>query len=126
MLSAPLIIGCDLTRLDEFTLNLLTDDEVIAIDQDPLGKQAVQVLKDGDIRVWVKDVADGTKTVGIFNLGTETTKYKLDLKKAGLKQTAELRDIWRQKSFGKFSGNADLMIPSHGVLLLKEMKRIGN
>jgi alpha-galactosidase len=68
MLSAPLLIGCDLERLDPFTLNLLTNDEVIALDQDPLGKQAFPKIIEGDIQVWVKDLEDGNDAFGIFNL----------------------------------------------------------
>jgi alpha-galactosidase len=123
MLSAPLLIGCDLSRLDEFTLNLLTNDEVIAVDQDLLGKQAVPVIKDGDIQVWAKDLADGSKAVAIFNLGKKTSGYSLDFNKIGLKSNVELRDLWRQKSLGNFTGKADLKIPSHGVLLLKEIRK---
>ena len=119
LLSAPLLIGCDLERLDEFTLNLLTNDEVIAIDQDPLGSQARQVLVEGEIQVWVKNLADGTKAIGVFNLGPKTQNYRLNLQKAGLKSGSELRDLWRQKSLGKAGADHEVSIPSHGVLLLK-------
>ena len=116
LLSAPLLIGCDLQRLDEFTLNLLTNDEVIAIDQDPLGSQAKRVLTDGDIQIWVKELADGSKAIGVFNLSEKTMKYDLNFEKAGLKAGGELRDLWRQKNLGK---PANISIPSHGVMLLK-------
>ena len=119
LLSAPLLIGCDLERLDDFTLNLLTNDEVIAIDQDPLGKQATPVIKEGDIQVWIKELADGTKAVGIFNLGTQTASYSLSMEKAGLKTGLPVRDLWRQKSLGKPGNMMDCKIPSHGVLLLR-------
>jgi alpha-galactosidase len=119
LLSAPLLIGCDLQRLDEFTLNLLTNDEVIALDQDPLGSQAKKVLVDGDIQVWVKELADGSKAIGVFNLSEKTMKYNLDFEKAGIKPGGELRDLWRQKNLGKAAKKIDLAIPSHGVLLLK-------
>ncbi len=68
LLSAPLLIGCDLERLDQFTLNLLTNDEVLAVDQDVLGKQAVRVSENGDVQVFEKELADGSRAVGIFNL----------------------------------------------------------
>lgn len=119
LLSAPLLIGCDLERLDDFTLNLLTNDEVIAIDQDPLGKQATPVIKEGDVQVWVKELADGTKAVGIFNLGTQTASYSLIMEKAGLKTGLPVRDLWRQKTLGKSGNTMDFRIPSHGVLLLR-------
>ncbi len=122
LLSAPLLIGCDLQRLDDFTLNLLTNDEVIAIDQDPLGSQAKQVLVQGDVQVWVKELADGTQVVGVFNTGKQTAGFTLDFQKAGLKQNMGLRDLWRQKELGRFQSKADLSVPSHGVLLLKQTR----
>ncbi len=122
LLSAPLLIGCDLQRLDDFTLNLLTNDEVIAIDQDPLGSQAKQVMIQGDVQVWVKQLADGTQAVGVFNTGKQTARFTLDFQKAGLKQNIGLRDLWRQKELGRFTSRAELSVPSHGVLLLKQSR----
>lgn len=119
LLSAPLLIGCDLTRLDEFTLNLLTNDEVLAIDQDPLGYQAKQVIKNKDIQVWVKDLADGTKAIGIFNLGEKTQKYSLKFDAVGLTGSKILRDLWRQKELGTYTGKYEAIIPAHGVMLIK-------
>jgi len=119
LLSAPLLIGCDLQRLDEFTLNLLTNDEVIALDQDRLGSQAKQVILDGDIQVWVKDMADGSKAFGVFNLGDKTANYILEPEKAGLKAGGELRDLWRQKTLGTAGNSIAVAVPSHGVMLYK-------
>src|SRR5581483_5266440 len=59
MLASPLLIGCDMTHLDDFTLSLLSNDEVLAVDQDPLGKQAAQTVVDGRRQIWVKELADG-------------------------------------------------------------------
>lgn len=118
LLSAPLLIGCDLTRLDAFTLNLLTNDEVLAIDQDPLGYQAKRVIKDKDIQIWVKDLADGSKAIGLFNLGEKTSKYTLDLSKIGLVGFKSIHDLWRQKDLGNFTGKFSTVIPSHGVILI--------
>jgi alpha-galactosidase len=64
LLASPLLIGCDMTQMDDFTLNLLTNDEVLDVSQDPLGKQAGRVLKDGDLEVWAKDMEDGSKSAG--------------------------------------------------------------
>jgi hypothetical protein len=119
LLSAPLLIGCDLERLDDFTLNLLTNDEVLAINQDMLGKQARQVVVDGDIQVWVKELSGGGKAAGIFNLGKSTVKYTLDLQKAGLSPGQELRDLWRQKFLGEPGKTMELTVPSHGVILIR-------
>ena len=69
LLAAPLILSGDITRLDDFTLSLLTNDEVIEVDQDPLGKAALRVAKAGELEVWAKDMEDGRKAVGLFNRG---------------------------------------------------------
>ncbi|MBL7138196.1 MAG: alpha-galactosidase [Bacteroidales bacterium] len=119
LLSAPLLIGCDLDRLDPFTLNLLTNDEVLALDQDPMGKQATPVIIEGDIQVWVKELEDGNKAIGIFNLGEKTTTFPLDLEKAGCQERVSLRDLWRQSNLGTFTDRFETKIPSHGVVLVK-------
>ncbi|NOX19399.1 MAG: alpha-galactosidase [Chlorobi bacterium] len=119
LLSAPLLIGCDLTKLDNFTLNLLTNDEVIAIDQDPLGKQATPVLTDGDIQVWKKELSDGSYAIGIFNLGNNTKNFTLYLENIGLPDSIKARNIWKQKDIGFIYKGKDFRIPSHGTLMLK-------
>jgi alpha-galactosidase len=119
LLSAPLLIGCDLTRLDDFTLNLLTNDEVLALDQDPLGKQAVQKIVKDNIQVWVKELQDGNKAIGVFNLGKESRKYTLNFSDIDINAKIKIRDVWRQKDIGTFSGKYETTVPSHGVILLK-------
>ena len=69
LLSAPLLIGADMSQLDPFTFNLLANDEVLAVNQDALGRQAARVAKDGEAEVWAKEMADGSKAVGLFNRG---------------------------------------------------------
>ena len=71
LLSAPLLIGCDLEKLDDFTLGLLGNDEVLAVDQDSLGQQATCVAANDTLRVFAKDLDDGAKAVGLFNLGDQ-------------------------------------------------------
>ncbi|MBA4407655.1 alpha-galactosidase [bacterium] len=119
LLSAPLLIGCDLTRLDDFTLNLLTNDEVIAIDQDPLGRQATPKVKKDNIQVWVKDLEDGHKAIGIFNLGSESKKFVMNFSKIGLNSKERLRDLWKQKNIGEYKEKYESVVPSHGVTLIK-------
>lgn len=110
LLSAPLLIGCDMSKLDSFTLNLLTNDEVIAIDQDTLGKQAVRVNE----QVWVKELADGSKAIGLFNLDTVYQDISIPLK-----ETVLIRNVWRQQDEGVFKGTYHAKIPPHGVRLIK-------
>jgi hypothetical protein len=116
MLSAPLLIGCDLAALDPFTLSLLTNDEVLAVDQDPLGKQATPKYKRGDFQVWVKPLKDGGFAVAAFNLGPEAAACPLDWKALGVPEPAGLRDLWRQRDL---PAAREVKVPSHGVVLLR-------
>jgi alpha-galactosidase len=123
LFSAPLLIGCDMEKLDDFTLNLLTNDEVIAVDQDPLGKQAVCVQQIGDLRIYVKELEDGTRAVGFCNFGLEEAPigYK-GFDKLGLSGTQKVRDLWRQKDIGRIKTKTErlaISVPAHGVLLYK-------
>lgn len=121
--SAPLLIGCDLEKLDDFTLNLLTNDEVIAINQDILGKQGVCLQTIGELRVYVKELEDGGKAVAFTNFGREkvSMNYK-DFSKLGIVGKQNVRDIWRQKDIAKIntiSESLSLEIPAHGVAYYK-------
>ena len=123
LLAAPLLIGCDMTKLDDFTLNLLSNDEVLAIDQDPLGKSATCVLKDGDLRVYEKELEDGARAFGFFNLGPATMSLNFrKLASLGCKGKLHVRDLWRQLNLSDVdvaNGALPLVIPAHGVLLYK-------
>ncbi|UEG51937.1 NPCBM/NEW2 domain-containing protein [Mucilaginibacter daejeonensis] len=128
LFAAPLLIGCDMEKLDAFTLNLLTNDEVIDIDQDPLGKQATCVQTIGDLRIYVKQLEDGSKAVGFCNFGLEQVDMTYhDLAKLGMKGRLKVRDLWRQKDIGNVdvrSGNLKLKVPAHGVLLYKFLPKV--
>jgi alpha-galactosidase len=119
LLSAPLLIGCDMTQLDDFTLSLLTNDEVLDVDQDPLGRQAARVARVGQVEVWAKDMEDGSKAVGLFNRGE--TEATVPAKWADLKLSGKqlVRDLWRQKDLGSFDGLFSASVPRHGVVLVK-------
>ncbi len=119
LLSAPLLLGCDLSRLDDFTLNLLTNDEVLAVNQDPLGNQATPIIKKGNIQVWAKTMVDSSLAVGIFNLGDKGTDYNLELEKLDLEGEQTIRNLWKQENLGTFAGTFKTRVPMHGVKLLK-------
>ncbi|NML56951.1 NPCBM/NEW2 domain-containing protein [Chryseobacterium cheonjiense] len=121
--SAPLLIGCDLEKLDDFTLNLLTNDEVIAVNQDALGKQGVCLHTIGELRIYVKELEDGGKAVAFANFGREKVKlpYK-DFKKLGISGTQSVRDLWRQKNIAEINTDKEILlldIPAHGVVYYK-------
>ena len=116
LLAAPLIIGGDLSSIDEFTLNLLCNNEVIAVDQDPLGKQASMLLEKDSMQVWGRPLNDGSYSAGIFNLGDEAANVVITemLEAAGYTDVSHIRDLWRQKACPE-----EALVPSHGVVLLK-------
>jgi len=121
MLSAPLLIGCDMDRLDPFTLNLLTNDEVLAIDQDALAKQASRVAT---IDVYQKALEDGSTALAFFNRsGVAETHLFNKLSRLGLPGAYHVRDLWRQTDLpnakGDAKGSLTVTVPAHGVLLLK-------
>jgi len=122
MLSAPLLIGCDLDRLDDFTLNLLTNDEVLAIDQDALGQQAVRVATEGAVDVYLKNLEDGSKAIGFFNRGGKTKLKFSKMGELGLQFPLQVRDVWRQQDLPTLEKRTSVMalsIPEHGVMLVR-------
>jgi alpha-galactosidase len=125
LLSAPLLIGCDIAQIDEFTLSLLSNDEVLAIDQDSLGKQATQISnRDGKI-IYAKTLEDGSYAVGLFNVSGAESSISVNWGPWGTLATPDgaskftVRDLWRQKELGKFQSKFEAKVPSHGVVLVR-------
>jgi len=133
LLAAPLLIGCPIEQLDAFTLNLLTNDEVIAIDQDPMGKPGRLMADENGVQTWLRELADGSYAVGFFNTddfgktpqsyfrwGDEKPKeFVVDFTKLGLKGKWKLRDVWQQKDLGVFNGSFQTNIRYHGVVMFR-------
>lgn len=119
LLNAPLLLGCDLSKLDDFTLNLLTNDEVIAVNQDPFGKQAQQVMITDSYQVWMKDLEDGTKAIGIFNISDKDDVIRFYWNNLRLGDKQKVRDLWRQKDLGRFNSMFATKVAAHGVTLIK-------
>jgi alpha-galactosidase len=120
LLSAPLILGCDLRKLDPFTLSLLTNDEVLDIDQDELCKQAVCVLKTGDLEAYAKPLADGSVVVGFFNRGERPSPMKISWSDLKISGPQTLRNVWSQKDLEVSDASFETPpIGRHGVILVK-------
>jgi alpha-galactosidase len=117
--SAPLFIGSPVERLDRFTLGLLSNDEVLDIDQDPLGRQAHLAEKDGDREVWAKSMEDGSKAVGLFNRSPREMPVSAHWTNLGTYGKCRVRDVWRQKDLGTFERSFVARVPSHGVVLVR-------
>ena len=119
LLAANMLIGCDLAQLDDFTVALLCNNEVNAVNQDVLGKQGVPAVREGTLQIWKRQLADGSMAVGIFNVGPDDMTVDLAdyLPSLGIARPLSVRDLWRQKDLP----TTDLVYPvsTHGVRLLK-------
>ena len=117
--SSPLLIGCDMTQLDDFTLNLLTNDEVLAVNQDPLGQEAHRIWSKDDTEVWAKDLQDGTKAVGLFNRDELPQSITVSWSDLGLTGKQAIRDLWRQKDLDPSDTSYTTQVPRHGAVLIR-------
>lgn len=118
LLAAPLLLGNELTQLDAFTKNLLVNDEVIAIDQDPAGHAARKLWAQDGWEIWARELADGRQAVGVFNFGEGFRSLKIAGLVPALAVGSPLRDVWRQRDLGALTAAYEARLPAHGVLLL--------
>ena len=119
LMAAPLIFSGEMAKLDAFTLNVLCNAEVIEVDQDPLGKQAKVLRQTADEFLLVKELADGSKAVGLLNLSADPRKISVTREDLGFGVNLRVRDLWRQKDMGHYSDRFTADVPSHGVVLVK-------
>ena len=117
--AAPLLIGADMARIDQFTIDLLGNREVLAVDQDPMGKAASRVWRDGQLEVWSRPLSDGTFAVGLFNRGPVAAKVTAKWPDIGVAGGQHVRDLWQQKDLGTSTGAFETMVPRHGAMLVR-------
>ena len=115
--NSPLYLGDDLTKIDDFGYRLLTNDEVIGINQ--AGVPARPVDQFSDQQVWYARNADGSFTVALFNLGSKPATVTADFAQLGINGTAKVRDVWDRKDIGQARGSFSADLPVHGTKLLK-------
>ena len=113
------MIGCDMTKLDEFTLSLLTNDEVLDIDQDPLGLGAGCVAEGDDWEIWARPLADGSIAAGLYNKSLREQTVVMDMSALGMECKWRVRDVWRQADLGVFLGKYECSVPAHATHLVK-------
>ena len=104
------------------TIALLTNREVIAVDQDKTGKQGDRVDAMGPVEVWARTLADGSKAVGIFNRSLTAQTTQVDLRRLGFSKAAKARDLWLHKDLGSVDMSYSATVPAHGVVFLKLSK----
>src|SRR5439155_5969313 len=117
LLSSPLLTGCDLNQLDRFTTALLTNDEVLDVNQDPLGRPAGRKAREGQVEVWARPLWDGTLAVGLFNRGPDPAPVTARWSDLGLTGRAQVRDLWQHRELGTAEGSFTATVPRHGVVL---------
>jgi alpha-galactosidase len=117
--ASPLLAGNDIRSMNDTTKSILLNKEVIAVDQDALGKQASPV-KNGNLETWVKPLKDGSVAVGVVNLDKAPTNATVKASDLGLKGPAHSgRDLWAHKDVKFANGEYSASVPGHGVLMLK-------
>ena len=121
LLAAPLIAGNDLKNMTPEIREILTNKEVIAVNQDPLGMQGRRVKKNGDADVWSKQLQDGSRAVILFNRGAAEAEISVAWAELGYPAhlQAAVRDLWQKKDLGKNAGSFSAKVPSHGVVMIK-------
>jgi alpha-galactosidase len=126
--AAPLLTGNDLSQMDDFTTNLLGNREVLAINQDPLGKAAGRVWADNWTQVWARPLSDGTMAVGLFNRAPEPMPVTVKFADIGVGDLPPIRFPWTQTDMGMWAGSGKqytATVPRHGVVLVKIGKSKG-
>ncbi len=118
LMAAPLFYSGDMGRLDDFTLNVLCNAEVIDIDQDPLGKQGRIVRHTADEFILAKPMEDGSLALGLFNLSDTDRPISITWADLGLSGPRNVRDVWRQKDAGSADGRYSASVGGHGVALV--------
>jgi alpha-galactosidase len=120
ILAAPLIAGNDLRDMRPEIHDILANKEVIAVDQDTLGRQGRRVWKNGDLEVWSKQMKDGSRAVILLNRGSAEQEINVNWEDLGYPThfNADVRDLWQHKYLGKFTGKFSAPVASHGVVMV--------
>jgi alpha-galactosidase len=122
ILAAPLLAGNDLRNMPQETKEMLTNADVIAVDQDAKGMQGHRVWEEGTLEIWVRPLSDGGLAVGLFNRTEEAFPMKVEFKSIGAPTSAKVRDLWEQKDLGVLKDSFSAVVPKHGVVFIKISK----
>jgi len=119
LMASPLFYSGDMSKLDEFTLNILCNPEIIEVNQDPLGECGAVIHHPDSCFLMVKNLIDGSKSIGLFNRRTEPSEISLLWKEINIEGTWTVRDLWRQKNIGVFDQSFKAIVPANGVVMVK-------
>ncbi|HVV00022.1 MAG TPA: glycoside hydrolase family 27 protein [Verrucomicrobiae bacterium] len=121
LLAAPLFAGNDLLAMKPATLELLTNSDLIAIDQDRAGIQGRRVWQEGPKEIWLKRLSNGGAAIGLLNRDEHSMVITADFKALGLPKKLSLRDVWSRKDLGTVSRSFTATVPRHGIVVLRTM-----
>jgi alpha-galactosidase len=119
LMASPLMAGNDLTRMSEETKRILLNRDVIAVDQDPLGRAGDRVWQRGPLEIWARPLSGGAVAVGLFNQLTAATHMTLKLMDVGIQGDAQAEDLWTHSNPGSLHGSYTTVVPGHGVVMLR-------
>jgi alpha-galactosidase len=122
LMASPLFYSGDMTKLDEFTLNILCNTEIIEVNQDPLGECGIVIHQPDNCFIMVKNLYDGSKSIGLFNRGKEPSEVTIKWETLNISGKKRVRDLWRQKDLGVFNDKFSARVPSQGVVMIKMSK----
>ncbi len=122
ILAAPLIASNDVRQMDKTTRDILLNREVIAIDQDALGKQGDRVRDEGPLELWMKPLQDGSKAIAVFNRGRAQMDFQFNFREVGFSGKVKVRDLWLHQDLGVHSGDYAVVVPKYGVVMLRVQK----
>ena len=119
MLAAPLIAGNDVRHMSAATKSILLNKDVIAVDQDRLGKEGYAIAKNGETQVWAKPLEGGAYAIALFNLGEKPTEMSVKWSQVHLSGKLHVRDLWAHRNLGEVANGYSAMVAPHGVAMIR-------
>jgi alpha-galactosidase len=117
--SSPLMLGMNLPDDDAWTESVLGNDEVLNLDQDPLGRAAIPLQQDWTGEIWVKVLAGGDRAIGLFDRGDQPRSIALRFAELGIAGRQSVRDLWKHADVGVSDGQISVEVRPHGAVLLR-------
>jgi len=119
VLAAPMMLGNDVRIMTRETLATLINQDILAIDQDPLGRQGKRVAQNGETEVWARPLADGSTAVAFFNRGDQSSPVAISWAQLGLDGPRTVRDLWWHQNIGTANGRFVVFLTGHASLLVR-------
>ena len=122
LMASPIFYSGEMSKLDDFSLNILCNAELLEVNQDPLGECGLVIHQADSCFLMIKNLVDGSKAVGLFNRGKEAIEVTAQWKELGVNGKQLARDLWRQKDIGKYKEKFSAIVPAQGVVMVKISK----